>query len=312
MRCIVTGGLGFIGRELVSAMRAEGHEVTAVDINQDNSGASAGPVFQADVAQWSELVAALIHIKPEMVFHLGAMISTPAEADPQRAFRVNVDGTFNLLELCRQFGVKTFVYSSTVAVYGRAVSSPVGDDAPQFPTTMYGATKVACEQLGTYYHRKYDFDFRALRLPTITGPTREAVGAGAFATQLLLQPALGNKYTVPIKSDTRVALLYVKDAVAALQQFSLVPSKSLQRRTYNIGGLAVTPGEMVAALLRVIPDASVDFKVDPNIDAIVSSWPILDQSNAEKDWGWRARYDIDSFASDFVAAARSNATKKEK
>lgn len=308
MRCMVTGGAGFIGRELASALRADGHHVMTLDVVPAQPSEDA---LVCDLGQWSDLLAAFVKAKPDVVFHLGAMISTLAEANPQQAYRVNIDGTFNLLELSRQLGVKTFVYSSTVAVYGRAVQSPVGDDAPQFPTTMYGATKVACEQLGVYYHRKYGFDFRGLRLPTITGPTRKAVGAGAFATQILLQPALGNPYTAPVEPDTRVALLYIKDAVNSLKDFAQAPDNALRRRVYNIRGLSVTPAELVAALRKVVPGARVDFKTDPSIQAIVGSWPILDQSNAEKDWGWRERYDIDRFASDFVADAIENARSKE-
>jgi len=305
MRCIVTGASGFIGRELVIAL----HEVAALDVTPPSDS---GEAVQCDLTQWHELLAAFIRYKPDVVFHLGAMISTPAEANPQQAFNVNVGGTINLLELSRQFAAKTFVYASTVAVYGRAVTSPVGDDAPQFPVTMYGATKVACEQLGTHYHRKFGLDFRAIRLPTITGPTRKPMGAGAFATQILLQPALGQPYTVPISPDTRVALMYIKDAVNSLAQIAKVDDVMLTRRAYNVSGLSITPADLVSALKKVVPGARIDYKVDPTIQSIVSSWPILDQSNAEKDWGWVARYDIDRFAADFVADAITNAKAREK
>jgi len=308
MRCIVTGASGFIGRELVTALRAEGHEVAALDIAP--AGAS-GEAMRCDVTQWHEALAAFIRYRPDTVFHLGAMISTPAEANPQLAFDVNVGGTFNLLELSRQFEVGTFVYASTVAVYGRAVTSPVGDDAPQFPVTMYGATKVSCEQFGTYYHRKFGLNFRAIRLPTITGPTRKPIGAGAFATQLLLQPALGQPYTVPIDPNTRVALMYIKDAVNSLVQIAKAKETALTRRVYNVSGLSVTPAKLVAALKKVVPGARIDYKPDAAIQTIVGSWPILDESNAVKDWGWAPRYDIHGFAADFIADAVANAKAGE-
>lgn len=312
MRCVVTGSLGFIGRELVSALRAEGHEACGVDLPVTEGVATPPEFIGADLTQWSEMLGVFARARPEVVFHLGALISTLAEKNPQLAYRVNVDGTYNVLELCRLLGVKTLVYASTVAVFGRAVSSPVGDDAPQLPSTMYGATKVACEQFGAYYQRKYGLDFRALRIPTVTGPTRKALGAGAFATQMLLQPALGNAYTVPVAADTQVALLYIKDAVSALQRLAFAPESSLRRRVYNIRGLPVTPGSMIDAVRHAIPDARIDILVDPSIQAIVGTWPILDQSNAEADWGLRMEFDVQGFTADFIADARRIAANKEK
>lgn len=309
MRCIVTGASGFIGRELVTRLRADGHEVAALDVTSSGAG---DDITVCDLTQWHELLAAFIKHRPEAVFHLGAMISMVAEQNPQQAFNVNVGGTINLMELSRQLGVKTFVYASTVAVYGRAVTSPVGDDAPQFPVTIYGATKVSCEQFGGYYHQKFGLDFRAVRLPTITGPTRKPAGAGAFATQLLLQPALGRPYSVPIAPDTQVALMYIKDAVDALVQIANADGARLTRRAYNVSGLSVTPAQLISAVKKVIPDAKIDYQPDPKIQAMVGSWPILDQSNAVKDWGWASRYDIDSFAADFIADAVKNAKAKEK
>lgn len=308
MTSLVTGGNGFIGQALVRELVERGEEVVVFDAQdraeQLDSLDKKVMFVQGDLAELSDVSSVVKQYRPQTIFHLGAMISLAAEAAPQRAFRVNLGGTFNLLEAVRLFDVETLVYASTVAVYGEGVESPVADDAPQFPSSVYGATKVASERWAEQHHRLYGTNVRGIRLPTVTGPTRQGVGAGAFGTLIFKESAFGRPYSIPVQADTRAAIMYVPDAVRALMSISEIPNDQLTRRFYNVAGIAVTVEEMVTAVRQVIPDAALSYALDDKIQKIVESWPILNQDRATKDWGWQDGFTLDELASDFIETAR--------
>ena len=308
MTSLVTGGNGFIGQALVRELVERGEEVVVFDAQdraeQLDSLDKKVMFVQGDLAELSDVSSVVKQYRPQTIFHLGAMISLAAEVAPQRAFRVNLGGTFNLLEAVRLFDVETLVYASTVAVYGEGVESPVADDAPQFPSSVYGATKVASERWAEQHHRLYGTNVRGIRLPTVTGPTRQGVGAGAFGTLIFKESAFGRPYSIPVQADTRAAIMYVPDAVRALMSISEIPNDQLTRRFYNVAGIAVTVEEMVTAVRQVIPDAARSYALDDKIQKIVESRPMLNQDGATKDWGWQDGFTLDELASDFIETAR--------
>ena len=167
MTSLVTGGNGFIGQALVRELLERGEEVVVFDAQdraeQLDSLDKKVMFVQGDLAELSDVSSVVKQYRPQTIFHLGAMISLAAEAAPQRAFWVNLGGTFNLLEAVRLFDVETLVYASTVAVYGEGVESPVADDAPQLPSSVYGATKVASERWAEQHHRLYGTNVRGIR-----------------------------------------------------------------------------------------------------------------------------------------------------
>ena len=308
MTSLVTGGNGFIGHQLVRALAERGEDVVVFDA-QDRADlldplGDRVTFVQGDLAELSEVCTIVEHHRPQTIFHLGALISLAAEIAPQRAFRVNLGGTFNLLEAAKMFDVETLVYASTVAVYGTGVESPVADDAPQFPASVYGATKVASERWAEQHHRLYGTNVRGIRLPTVTGPTRQAVGAGAFGTLIFKEAAFGRPYAIPVTPDTPVAIMYVPDAVRALISLSEISNDRLTRRFYNVAGIAPTVGDIVSAVRQVIPEAELSYRLDEKIQVIVESWPILSQAGAEHDWGWHGGFTLDELVRDFVETAR--------
>jgi nucleoside-diphosphate-sugar epimerase len=193
-----------------------------------------------------------------------------------------------------------------MATFGREAGDPVGDDAPQWPTTIYGATKVFGERLVEYHHLRYGTDARALRFPSIVGTGRGGSGASGYSSMVFDAAAHGEPYRLYVGPDVRCQLLHVDDAVAALLAIAEAPPEHLTRRIYNIGGIAPTAHELVAAIRRVLPDADLDHDPDPNLEAIVRSWPRrLDDANAHQDWGWKLSLDLDGIVARFVADART-------
>lgn len=306
MTALVTGAAGFLGRALVRRLRAADRQVVAFDIAPTvHELADVGAITeQGDLARWNDLLDVVTAYGPETVFHCGALLSAAAEANPTAAYEANATGTHNLFEIARTVGVDRVVFTSTMATFGREAGDPVPDDAPQWPTTIYGATKVFGERLVEYHHLRYGSDLRAVRFPSVVGAGRGGSGASGYSSMVFDEPAHGRPYELYVGPQTRCQLLHVDDAVDALLGLEAADSGQLTRRIYNIGGIAPTAQELVDAVRRAIPHADLSFAPDDALEAIVRSWPErLDDTNAHRDWGWKLRHDLDAIVERFTADA---------
>lgn len=307
---LVTGAAGFLGRAVAGALLDRGERVVAFDLDPavgdlTEQGATA---LVGDLGRWNDVLAAVVRFEVDRIFHCGALLSAAAEAAPTAAFEANAVGTYHVLEVARLVGVRRVVFTSTMATFGRAAGDPVDDDAPQWPTTIYGATKVFGERLVEYHHLRYGLDARALRFPSVIGPGRGATGASGYTSLTFDEPAHGRPYRLPVAPEVRCQLIPVWDAVRALLEFDAAPADALTRRVYNIGGVSPSAAELVAAVRRVLPDADLDFDPDPVIEPIVRSWPLrLDDTAARRDWGWTLEVDLGEVARRYLAAAEDTA-----
>ena len=306
-RAVVTGGAGFLGAHLARALVERGVDVTCLDI------VDAGPLLdgeirleRCDVGAWPELAGALVAAAPDVVFHSAGLLSAAAEERPQTAYRVNAVGTFNVLESARLLGIPRIVLTSTIATYGPGIANRVDERTQQRPTTMYGVSKVFSELLGEYYERRFGIEFRALRLPSVIGAGRGPGGASAYSSLLVSEPAAGRPYTAPVAPHTRMPIVYVKDAVGALIALAGAPSGSLVQRTFGQAGLSPSAGEIAAAVRACLPEAVIEFAPDPEVMAIVDTWPReISGDAALVEWGWRDRYDLRAMVQDFVREERA-------
>src|SRR5690606_21244684 len=143
-----------------------GHEVHGSDVAGRPASQALDPRVPwhpLDVTDADRVDGLVGEVAAQRVYHLAAILSARGEADPQRTYAVNQQGTWNVLEACRRRGVEQLVFTSTIAVYGPGLPATVPDEVPLHPTTMYGVTKVAGELLGEYYQRRYGLDFRGVR-----------------------------------------------------------------------------------------------------------------------------------------------------
>jgi len=245
-----------------------------------------------DAAAVDEVVT---EFRPDVIFHLAAILSGLAETDSELAWRVNVDGTRNVLEAARRFGIGRVVFTSTVATYGAGLPEPITEDVPQWPSGLYGVTKVLGERLGVYYHQRFGLDFRAVRLAAMVAPTAPAGGAAsAFVCDLFVNAVREGGYDLYVYPNTRVPIVWVDDVVGALQLLCDADEAKLSRRVYHIIGAGPSVQEMVDAVQARLPHARLRFEIDPVRADIVESWPSrMDDSAARADWGWEPRFDLE-------------------
>ncbi len=310
-RSLITGGFGFIGYHLTTLLLEQGEEVTIFDI------AGGSKLFRnlmdkitlirGDIGNWSHVLDAVRTSKPDCIYHAGAMLPPGSEQNPQGAFAVNVNGTYNVLEAARMFGVESVMFISTLATYGRDVPPIVPNDAAQHPVNMYGVTKVCCERLGEYYHRRFGLNFRGVRLTPILGMGRVDSAQSAYLYKSVQEAAMGRLYSIYVEPATSIAVLYVKDAAWGLYDLRWAPENRLTTRIYNLYGMTVTGQELYDAIVKAVPDARLEFKPDETQIQLVKNLPErLDDTLARKDWDWAPRFSLEEAVADFVNDIRAN------
>jgi threonine 3-dehydrogenase len=308
MRALITGAGGQVGIDLITDLRAQGHEVHATDIIERPGGGvlDDGVTWERlDVTDADAVAGALGNAAPDVVFHLAAILSATGERDPQRTYRINQGGTYNVLEACRTRAIERLVFTSTIAVYGPGLPDEVPDDVPLHPTTMYGVTKVAGELLGEYYGRRYDLDFRAVRFPGLISASLPGGGTSDYALFMYVDGVRAGGYEAFCRADTRIPLMYMPDGIRALYELAVAPREPLTRNVYNIAAFSPTAEEIAASVASAIEGVDITFVSDPTRQAILDSWPCaLDDSTARADWGWSPRFDLDAMTQDLVPKIR--------
>ncbi|HEY5053964.1 MAG TPA: NAD-dependent epimerase/dehydratase family protein, partial [Solirubrobacterales bacterium] len=226
MRCLVTGGAGFIGSNLVDALLARGDEVIVIDDlstgrrgNLDGALAAGAELAELDIRDAPAVAALAAEKRPEAVFHLAAQIDVRKSiADPAFDASINVGGTANVLEAAHAAGVGRFVFVSTGgAIYGEGEGQrlPLGEDTAIAPMSAYGQSKYAAEGYLALYERLYGISSIALRLGNVYGPRQDPLGeAGVIAIFCGKLKAAERPTIFGDGSQTR-DYIYVGDVVAA-------------------------------------------------------------------------------------------------
>jgi nucleoside-diphosphate-sugar epimerase len=314
MRLVITGGCGFLGRRLAMLLLDRGSSLGSIDelVLFDN----APPVLPlpedrrltlitGDIADRGALRQLLLG-GAAAVFHLAAAVSGEAEADTDLGYRVNLDGTRAVLDACRALGTRPrLVFASSLAVYGGALLDAVGDDTPLTPQSSYDTQKAIGELLVNDYSRKGFVDGRALRLPTVVvRPGRPNRAASTFASSIIREPLTGRDAICPVSPDLIMALASPRRVVAALHRAHELRGDALGvNRSLQLPGYSVAVGELAAAVRRAGGAAAfgrIRWRPDPQIEAIVSSWPrALDGRRAEA-LGFAAAADIDEAVQAFI------------
>jgi len=259
---------------------------------------------RGDLGNFSHVLGVVQKFKPDVVYHLGGMLSVPSDADPQASFRANAMGTYHVLEAAKLFDVKKVLFSSTIATYGLDIREDViSDYTLQRPQLFYGCTKVFAELLGQFYKRKYGLDYRGVRYPSIVGPGVKTPGIVQYTSWAIEESARGKPFVVWARPNTRCAVMYFKDAARAIVLLGEAPVSNIQMVNYVIGGPAPDPSaqELVDMVKERIPGAKITFHVDEDKQRMIDKLgKPLDDSVAKREWNWKPEYDLRRMVDDFL------------
>jgi nucleoside-diphosphate-sugar epimerase len=304
-RVLVTGASGQIGTELLQALaRKHGREnVIAADIQPLPKNAPACPFESLDVTKADRFEDVVKKHRIDTVYHLAAILSANGEKNPQLAWSVNMDGTYNVLEAARKLGLTRIFIPSSIAAFGPEtprVKTP--QDTILRPKTMYGLTKVAGELLADYYVAHFGVDVRGCRFPgIISNGALPGGGTTDYAVAIYYEAVKNGRYTCFLGPDTRLPMMYMPDCLKSILDLMAADFKALRHHAdFNVTAMSFTPAEQAAAIRKHIPGFAIDYKPDFR-QAIADSWPeSLDDSAARAEWGWNPGYDLDAMTKDMI------------
>jgi nucleoside-diphosphate-sugar epimerase len=294
-RTLVIGALGQVGSELVPALRAELGDSTVLAADVRSPAGDVGAFVRLDCTDGAALERIVREHRIDTIYHLAALLSNAAEQVPQRAWKLNMDGVYTVLEVAREHACRVFVPSS-IAAFGPG--TPL-EATPQLtcqrPNTIYGVSKVAGELLCDYYAARFGVDVRGLRFPGLIS-AHAPVGGGTtdYAMDMFHHAVAHGAYTCYLAPDTSLPMMYMTDAIRATLMLMDADAQRLRfRNAYNIQALSFTPAELAEAICQTLPDFRITYAVQPNLQSIANSWPrSLDDRAAREDWGWRPMYNL--------------------
>jgi nucleoside-diphosphate-sugar epimerase len=289
MHILVIGAAGMIGRKLVARIAAEGSvggrkvdKLTLVDVIAPEAPAGIpATAWAADLSVPGE-AARMVAAAPDLIFHLAAIVSGEAEADFDKGYRINLDGTRLLFEAIRQRGLAQpycprVIFTSSIAVFGAPFPEAIGDDFHLTPLTSYGTQKAIGELLLADYSRRGFFDGVGIRLPTICiRPGKPNKAASGFFSGILREPLAGQQAVLPVSDEVMHWHASPRAAVGFLLHAAGLDTAPLgARRNLTMPGLAATVAEQIEALRRVAGDKAVALirrEPDETIARIVAGW----------------------------------------
>ncbi len=305
-KVLVVGAGGQIGTELVMELRATlgADNVVATDV-KDKPGElkETGPFEMMDILDANALHTIVKKYEITEVYLLAALLSATAEQKIKTAWKLNMEGLFNVLDMAREKVIQRVFWPSSIAVFGPGTP---GDNTPQDtimdPSTVYGISKLAGERWCEYYHQKFGVDVRSLRYPGLIGYKSEPGGGTTDYAVHIFHEALENgKFECFLSTDTALPMMYMPDALRAT--ISLMDANATDvkiRSAYNLAGMSFSPANIADEIKKHIPSFTITYKPDER-QAIAASWPrSIDDSRAQSDWGWKPEYNLASMTTDML------------
>jgi len=307
-KILVIGANGQIGTELVAALRGiYGSEaVIASDLKSPVYALkkSSGPYEIVNVLDKDNLHHIFEKYNPTQVYLLAAILSAVGEQKPKVAWDLNMTGLLHVLDFSVEFKVEKVFWPSSIAVFGP--HSPQ-HETPQYcvmdPNTVYGFSKLAGERWCEYYFTKYGLDVRSLRYPGLIG-WRANPGGGTtdYAVHIFHQALKTGNYESFLSADTALPMMYMDDAIRATITLMNAPADEVTiRSAYNLAGISFTPAQLADEIKKHIPGFEITYAGNDPRQAIADSWPkSIDDSYAQKDWGWKQEYDLPKMVEDML------------
>lgn len=304
-KVLVIGAGGQLGSELTQGLwRLYGKQnVVATDVKPADGVLASGDFEILDVLNSEQLQNLVSKNKFTQIYHLAAVLSATGEKNPKLAWRLNMEGLINVMDVAVDQKVSRVYWPSSIAAFGPTtpkIKTP--QDTIMDPTTVYGISKLAGERWCEWYFKNKGLDVRSLRYPGLIGyKTKPGGGTTDYAVDIFFKALTEKKFTCFLKPDTYLPMMYMDDAVKATLQLMEAPATNVKvRSSYNVTGMSFCPAEVAKEIQRFIPEFEINYAPDFR-QQIADSWPkSINDTPARLDWGWEPSFDLDDMTADIL------------
>lgn len=297
-KIFVIGASGQIGSELTLRLRElyGNDNVVAGDIKEGGEDLmKSGPFEIVDAKDKAAIEGLLDKYQITEVYLMAAMLSATGEKMPMKAWDLNMNSLFHILDFAKEKKITKVFWPSSIAVFGPTTPK---EDTPQTtvmePTTVYGISKQTGERWCEYYHRKFGVDVRSIRYPGIISyKTLPGGGTTDYAVEIFHEALKNGSYTSFLSENTGLPMMFMDDAIKATVDIMQAPEEKVKvRSSYNLSAMSFTPQELAAEIMKQLPGFEISYEPDYR-QHIADSWPSsIDDSRAREDWGWQHEYDL--------------------
>jgi threonine 3-dehydrogenase len=301
--CLITGGAGNLACRMAWALAGQFERLILMDVAaKPGAPVPANAVYESmDICDFTRLDQLMKEHGPDVIIHLASLLSGSSEKDRRLAWQINTTATLEILEQAKGIPGCTVLFASSIATYGGGLPDLLKQDQPQWPSTLYGVSKVACERLGAYARQAYGLDFRCIRLPIVLSAQAPKNAVSAIASHAFVESAKTGSFVFRARPETKIAALYVKDAIKGFVDLLNAPREKIVEPVYNIGGFTATLAEISEAIRQQLPKVDHRFEPTDDVDGVLASWPgRIDDSAARRDWNWNPAYDLTTTTTDFL------------
>ena len=303
-KILIIGACGQVGTDLTLELhKTYGDNVVGSDIVQPVAALQGIAYEKVNVMDAHGIAAIIDKHKITQVYHLAAVLSAKGEQNPLWAWRINMEGLINILEIAKEKKLNKVFFPSSIAVFGNdAPKKNTPQNTPLNPSTIYGISKVAGEHWCQYFFDKYQIDVRSLRYPgLISYKAQPGGGTTDYAVEIFYKAKQEGKYTCFLSENTALPMMYIEDAVQATLKLMHADTQNISVRTsYNVNGMTFTPKELAQEITKHIPNFSIDYQPDFR-QIIANSWTeSLDDATAKNDWGWKPTYNLEKMTAEMI------------
>jgi nucleoside-diphosphate-sugar epimerase len=292
-KVLVIGSLGQVGSELVKALQDKYglNNVVASDVRKAESFEGIFEVL--DVLDKNALFELIKKYQITEVYNLAALLSATAEKNMDFAWKLNMEGHFNVLNLAKEKHIQKVYWPSSIAVFGPStpkVNTP--QDCVMDPNTVYGISKLAGERWNEYYHQKFGVDVRSLRYPGLIGwQSLPGGGTTDYAVDIFHKALKQGSYNCFLSENTVLPMMYTEDAIRATVDIMEAPAEQIKiRSSYNLAAMSFSPAQLASEIKKHIPTFTLECVPDFR-QAIADSWPqSINDSEARQHWNWTHKY----------------------
>jgi nucleoside-diphosphate-sugar epimerase len=295
---LIIGACGQIGTELTLKLREINgiNNVIASDIREGSKELmQSGPFEFINAMDYHSILAIIEKYSINEVYLMAAMLSATGEKFPAKAWELNMNSLFNVLNIAKEGKIQKVFWPSSIAVFGPTTPK---ENTPQEtimePSTVYGISKQTGERWCEYYFNKYGVDVRSIRYPGILSwKTNPGGGTTDYAVEIYHNALLLGKYNSFLNKETKLPMMYMDDAIeATIQIMDAKPENIKVRSSYNLAAMSFTPEEIAQEIKKIVPEFKISYHSDFR-QKIADSWPkSIDDSRAREDWGWKHQFNL--------------------